>query len=78
MADSMALPEKSRALLAELIRERDRINGLIEAVVQATRAALDVPEDYTLPSVEAGFVAPAVGDGPARGYGGAPAPEEGG
>lgn len=59
--ERIAVPERSRRLLEELIKERERLNGLIEAAVQATRAALDVPDGWALRSLDEGFVAPDAG-----------------
>lgn len=58
MNDTVKLPGRTRELLENLIRERERINQLIEATVQATRAALDVPDGWQLTNLEQGFVAP--------------------
>ena len=61
MTATIALPPRTRELLADLLKEQQRINGLIEAAVQATRAALDVPDGWSLRSLDEGFTAPEAG-----------------
>lgn len=56
---SIALPVRSRELLDNLLRERERVNGLLEAALAGVRTALDVPEGWVLTSLEAGFAPPA-------------------
>ena len=61
MTATIALPPRTRELLEGLLKEQQRINGLIEAAVQATRAALDVPDGWALRSLDEGFTAPEAG-----------------
>lgn len=58
MPDSIPLPPRVRELLEQLIRERERVNLLIETVVTTAKAALDVPEPYIVRSLDVGFEPP--------------------
>jgi len=58
MPDSVPLPPRVRELLEQLIRERERVAQLIETTVAAVRAALDVPDEYVLRSLDRGFEEP--------------------
>lgn len=58
MQTTIAIPDKSRAVLEQLIEQRDRIGIQIEAVIMGVRTALDVPDDWQIASLAQGFVAP--------------------
>lgn len=59
MADRIAVPAKSKLLLTNLIGERDKVIGLIDAALAGVRSALDVPDGWILQDLEAGFAPPA-------------------
>lgn len=52
------LPPKARALLGELLRQREELAARLDLAVATVRAALDVPDDYVLRNLDEGFVAP--------------------
>ena len=51
------LPPESKALLEQLIRERDAAAQRIDVALLATKAALGVPVEWQIRSLEEGFVA---------------------
>lgn len=55
---TIALPERARALLGDLLRERERVSGLLDAALAGVRAALAVPDGWVLESLESGFAPP--------------------
>ena len=50
------LPSESKALLEQLIRERDAAAQRIDVALLATKAALGVPVEWQIRSLEEGFV----------------------
>lgn len=56
------LPAGTRAALAELVRERQRIEGQINAIVATAQECLGA-QGYTLRDVNVGFEPPAQGGG---------------
>lgn len=58
MSKAIALPERTRARLEALLKQREQINSVIDATVLAVREALEVPDGYVLRSLDEGFVAP--------------------
>lgn len=54
-AQPIALPERTRETLVNLVRERERIEGQIQAIVGTARDCLGVPGGYVLRDVTAGF-----------------------
>jgi len=58
MSNIIALPERTRERLAELIRQRDITGALIDTTIMTAREAMDVPDDWTINDVRVGFVAP--------------------
>jgi len=50
------LPPESKALLERLIQERDAAVQRLDVAVIATKAALGVPVEWTIRSLDAGFV----------------------
>jgi len=63
---AIALPAKSRTLLRELIQQREHVDALLEAALAGVRSALDVPDGWTLVSLDAGFTPPAPQQGAAQ------------
>lgn len=59
MAERIAVPAKSKQLITDLIGQRDKVIGLIEAALAGVRSALDVPDGWVLQDLEAGFAPPA-------------------
>lgn len=55
---TIQLPDKTRERLEALIRSQQETQRVIEATVQAVREALEIPDDWTISDVRAGFVAP--------------------
>lgn len=58
MADKgkpIPLPAATRETLTALVRERERIEGQIQAIVGTARDCLSVPGGYVLRDVTAGF-----------------------
>ncbi len=51
----IALPPESKALLEQLIRERDVAVQRLDVAVLATKAALGVPVDWQIRSLDEGF-----------------------
>lgn len=56
MTSPAPLPPESKALLEQLIRERDASVQRLDVALLATKAALGVPVDWTIRSLDAGFV----------------------
>ena len=56
MITPVPLPSESKALLEQLIRERDAAVQRLDVALLATKAALGVPVDWTIRSLDAGFV----------------------
>lgn len=59
MAERIAVPAKSKQLITDLIGQRDKVMGLIEAALAGVRSALDVPDAWVLQDLETGFAPPA-------------------
>lgn len=55
---TIALPQKARELLENLLRERERVNGMIDAALAGVRTALDVPDGWVMVSLDTGFAPP--------------------
>ncbi len=53
----IALPPESKALLEQLIRERDAAVQRLDVAILATKAALGVPVEWQIRSLDEGFVA---------------------
>ena len=51
------LPAESKALLEQLIRERDAATQRIDVALLATKAALGVPVEWQIRNLDEGFVA---------------------
>ena len=58
MTQAIQLPEKTRERLENLIRSQQEAQRLIDAIVATAREAMDVPDDWTIGDVRAGFVGP--------------------
>lgn len=56
------LPPESKALLEQLIRERDAAVQRLDVALLATKAALGVPMEWQIRSLEDGFTSP-IGEG---------------
>ncbi len=56
MTTPVPLPSESKALLEQLIREREAAVQRLDVALLATKAALGVPVDWTIRSLDAGFV----------------------
>jgi hypothetical protein len=56
--DTIALPDKTRQTLIDMLKQRDEINRMIEVVVTTVRDVANVPPDYILRDVNTGFEAP--------------------
>ncbi len=56
------LPPESKALLERLVQEHDAARQRLDVAVLATKAALGVPVEWQIRSLEEGFVE-GVGDG---------------
>ncbi len=56
MDSPVPLPPESKALLERLIQERDAAVQRLDVAVIATKAALGVPVEWTIRSLDAGFV----------------------
>ena len=56
MSDIIQLPTKTKEKLTALIQQRETINLMINSIVDATRDALEVPDDYKLDDINIGFV----------------------
>jgi len=52
----IALPPESKALLEQMIRERDAAVQRLDVALLATKAALNVPTDWQIRSLDEGFV----------------------
>jgi len=55
MRDAIKLSAEAQALLKQLVQERDAANMRLEVAVLSMRAALGVPIDWQLNSLEDGF-----------------------
>ena len=53
--DSIQIPPKTQARLIELVTVSQKLQAQIDAIILTLRETLDVPEDYTLTDVRAGF-----------------------
>lgn len=53
---TIQLPNRTREALADLVRERQRIDAQINAIVATARECLGVPDGYELRDVLTGFV----------------------
>lgn len=51
----VALPPESKALLEQLIRERDAAVQQLDVALLATKAALGVPVEWQIHSLDEGF-----------------------
>lgn len=58
MTQAIQLPDKTRERLENLIRSQQEAQRLIDAIVATARESLDVPDDWMIGDVRAGFVAP--------------------
>lgn len=58
MTQTVPLPPPTRERLENLVRAQQETQRLIDAIVQATRDALQVPDDWTISDVRVGFVGP--------------------
>lgn len=56
MKNKFVLPQATRDLLAELIRQRDEAAGRLELALATVRATLGVPPDYVIMRLDDGFV----------------------
>lgn len=56
MSNPIPLPPESKALLEQLIRERDAAVQRLDVALLATKAALGVPVDWQIRSLDDGFV----------------------
>ena len=56
MKTPIPLPPESKALLEQLIRERDAAAQRIDVALLATKAALGVPVEWQIRSLDEGFV----------------------
>ena len=52
----IALPPESKALLERFVQERDAAMQRLEVAILATKAALGVPVEWQLRSLDEGFV----------------------
>jgi hypothetical protein len=50
------LPPEAQALLKQLVQERDAAIGRLDVAIISMKAALGVPVDWQLRSIEEGFV----------------------
>jgi len=55
---TISIPPKTQERMARLIMAAQSIQSELDAIQETLREALDVPEDYTLYDVRAGFVPP--------------------
>ena len=55
---TIQLPDKTRERLENLIRSQQEAQRLIDVIVATAREALEVPDDWTISDVRAGFVGP--------------------
>ncbi len=53
---SYPLTPEARALLEQLIRERDAVVGRLDTALLAMKAALGVPVEWTIRNLDEGFV----------------------
>lgn len=58
-AQPIALPERTRETLVNLVRERQRIDELINQTVATAQECLAVPKGWRLNHVDVGFEPPA-------------------
>lgn len=56
MNQVVKLPPEAKALLEQLIRERDQATQRLDVAVLAMRAALGVPLEWQLRNLDEGFV----------------------
>jgi hypothetical protein len=49
------LSAESKALIERLLRERDEAQNRLDVAVIATKAALSVPDGYSIKSIDVGF-----------------------
>ena len=56
MTSPVSLTPESKALLEQLIRERDAAVQRLDVALLATKAALGVPVEWTIRSLDTGFV----------------------
>ena len=52
----IALPPESKALLEQLVREHDAAKMRLDMAIVATKAALGVPMEWQIHSLDEGFV----------------------
>lgn len=52
------VPPKTKAKLSELILERNRLNAMIDGIVDVLRETRDVPPDWQLYNLDVGFAPP--------------------
>ncbi len=55
---TIAIPAATRERVQKMLEQRAQIDGLIDATLLATRAALDVPPMYGLTDLNVGFTPP--------------------
>ena len=58
MTQAIALPEKTRERLENLVRAQQETQRMIDVIVATAREALDIPDDWTISDARVGFVAP--------------------
>ena len=63
MTTPIPLSPESKALLEQLIRERDAAAQRIDVALLATKAALGVPVEWQIRSLDEGFIEGAANDG---------------
>ena len=56
--NTIHLPQPTLTRLTEYIRQRDMLTALIDTTLATAREAMDIPDDWQISDVRAGFVAP--------------------